>query len=83
MSNQPELVLLHSGTFIEISTLQEFLYQNEIASIIRDDFQSSMMAGWVAPASYQNIKLFINQTDFVTAKFLLQKFTEEQDSTEI
>jgi len=79
MSGGDEIIFLHSGTYIEISALNEFLYQNYIASIIRDDFQSSTLAGWVAPASMQNIKLFVKKSDFIIANHLKDKFLKEQE----
>ncbi len=74
MSKSDELIILYQGAQIEIKALEEFLYQNEIPSLIRDDYQSSMLAGWISPASSDNIKIFVTQKDFLQAKYLLEKF---------
>ncbi|MCK5535508.1 MAG: DUF2007 domain-containing protein [Bacteroidales bacterium] len=79
MADGKELTLLHVASFIEIDALKEFLYQNNIASIEKDNFKSSMMAGWVSPGSHQNIELFVRKIDFLQAKHLLEKFLEEQN----
>ena len=73
-----DLILLYTGSRIDISNLEEFLYQNEIPSIVRDDYQSGMLAGWVPPASMGNLKLFVKQTDFLKAQQLAKHFFDKK-----
>lgn len=73
-----DLILLYTGSRIDISNLEEFLYQNEIPSIVRDDYQSGMLAGWVPPASMGNLKLFVQQKDFLKAQQLTKHFFDKK-----
>jgi hypothetical protein len=76
MKNQKnDIIRIHSDTEININLLQDELAQAGIPSIIKNEFQSAMMAGFGA---FPNaVDLYVNTTDFERASIVIQDLNKE------
>ncbi len=68
-----ELVHIFSGSFINAQFISNVLDENNIKCIVKDDYQNSIIAGWVSPGSENSIRVFVAKKDFKAAKELIKK----------
>jgi hypothetical protein len=69
------LIRIYSGTEVMVLMLQEMLEENDIGTMVRNDFQSGVAAGFVAglPTS---VDLYILEADLAGAESILAAFLE-------
>ena len=68
-----ELIHIYSGSFLNAQFIANVLDENNIKSWIKDDYQNSIIAGWVSPGSENSIRVFVAKKDFKAAKELIKK----------
>ena len=67
-----ELVHIFSGSFINAQFISNVLDENNIKCIVKDDYQNSIIAGWVSPGSENSIRLFVAKKDVEAAKEVIK-----------
>lgn len=72
-----KLLLAFTGTEIEVILLKGELEDNGISTLVRDDFNSSISAGFFA-GSPSSLDLFINESDLEKAEPIIQEFLQRQ-----
>ncbi len=77
--NNP-LYILFSGSEVEVLLLKDELAENGITSMVRDDFQSGLKAGFFGGSPFM-IDLYIDESDKDRAEVVLQEFKKAQNST--
>ena len=66
-------ILVFTGSFIEVQALQNILIENNITSIVKDRFNSGMLAGFAASGLVQ---LFVSAVSSEQAKILVSDFRQ-------
>jgi len=61
------LKIIYSGSFVNAQFIADVLQEKEIQCVIRDDFQNSMMAGWVNPGSENSVRVMVAKEDLTEA----------------
>lgn len=79
MEKREDLKFLYSGTEINVSVLQQILEENNIASLIRNDMQLGMAAGFGGGLSGFAAKLYVTEEDFDAAQAILEEFKNSID----
>lgn len=75
-----DLNLVYSGSRTEGLFINEILEANNIKSMYRDTFQSSIQAGWADGLPEDRIKIFVEDTDMEKAKKILEEYFSNRDS---
>ncbi len=73
MDDQSEHIRIFTGSLIEIQRLQLDLDDNEIPSLVKNNFQSGLRSGFYGGSPSQ-VELFIFKEDEENAKPILEKF---------
>ena len=63
-----ELIHIYSGTFLNAQFIANVLDENNIKCMVKDDYQNSIIAGWVSPGSENSVRVFVTKKDVETAK---------------
>lgn len=79
MEKREDLKFLYSGTEINVTVLQQMLEENDIASLIRNDMQSGMAAGFGGGLSGFAANLYVTEQDFDAARAILDEFKKSID----
>ena len=61
------LKIIYSGSAVNAQFISDVLQEKEIECVIRDDFQNSMMAGWVSPGSENSVRVMVAKEDLTVA----------------
>ena len=61
------LKIIYSGSFTNAQFIAGVLKKKKIQCIIKDDFQNSMMAGWVNPGSENSVQVMVAKEDLTEA----------------
>ncbi len=80
MTNQNDLVLLFTGSEIDTSILKEFLEDNQIASLIKNEMSSGKAAGFGGGFYGIETHLYVSEKDNNKAKDILNEFLKSIDS---
>lgn len=67
-----ELVHIYSGSFLNAQFVANVLDENNIKCRVRDDYQNSIIAGWVSPGSENSVRVFVSKKDVDEAKEVIQ-----------
>ena len=67
-----EHIHIYSGSFLNAQFITNVLDENNIKYIIKDDYQNSIIAGWVSPGSENSIRVFVAKKDVETAKEVIK-----------
>ena len=67
-----ELIHIYSGSFLNAQFIAKVLNENNIKCTVKDDYQNSIIAGWVSPGSENSIRVFVAKKDVETAKELIK-----------
>ncbi|MFY0603229.1 MAG: DUF2007 domain-containing protein [Flavobacteriaceae bacterium] len=70
-----EHIKIYTGTSIITRRLSSILEENNIGSIIKDEMESALMAGFGAPSNSSH--LFILDSDIEKAKEIVEDFKKE------
>ncbi|MEL4457335.1 DUF2007 domain-containing protein [Lutimonas vermicola] len=73
MDDQSKHIKLFTGSLIEIQRLQLDLDDNEIPSMVKNNFQSGLRAGFYGGSPSQ-VELFIYEEDLENARPILEAF---------
>jgi phosphoribosylpyrophosphate synthetase len=57
------LKIIYSGSFVNAQYIAGILEQDEIQCVIKDDFHSSMMAGWADPGTENSVQVLVAKED--------------------
>jgi hypothetical protein len=63
-----ELIHIYSGTFLNAQFIANVLDENNIKCMVKDDYQNSIIAGWVSPGSENSVRVFVTIKDVEAAK---------------
>ena len=63
-----ELIHIYSGTFLNAQFIANVLDENNIKCMVKDDYQNSIIAGWVSPGSENSVRVFVAKKDVEAAK---------------
>jgi hypothetical protein len=75
MNNSEELILLFTGSEIDASVLKEFLEDNGVGCIVRNDMNSAKAAGFGVGVGFE-AKVLVMEKDIDKAKSLLKEFLD-------
>ena len=78
MDDHSKHVRLFTGSLIEIQRLQLDLDDQQIPSMVKNNFQSGLRAGFYGGSPSQ-VELFIYEEDMDEATKILEAFKEEMD----
>jgi hypothetical protein len=76
MDDRSKHVKLFTGSLIEIQRLQLDLNDNEIPSMVKNNFQSGLRAGFYGGSPLQ-VQLFVYEEDLEKAQVILDDFKEQ------
>ena len=68
-----ELIHIYSGSFLNTQFIANVLDENNIKCMVKDDYQNSIIAGWVSPGSENSIRVFVAKKDVELAKEVIKK----------
>ena len=68
-----ELIHIYSGSFLNAQFVANVLDENNIKCMVKDDYQNSIIAGWVSPGSENSVRVFVAKKDVETAKEVIKK----------
>ena len=54
-----ELIHIYSGSFLNAQFVAKVLDEKNIKCMVKDDYQNSIIAGWVSPGSENSIRVFV------------------------
>ena len=63
-----ELIHIYSGSFLNAQFVANVLDENNIKCMVKDDYQNSIIAGWVSPGSENSVRVFVTKKDVEAAK---------------
>ena len=63
-----ELIHIYSGSFLNAQFVANVLDENNIKCMVKDDYQNSIIAGWVSPGSENSVRVFVEKKDVEAAK---------------
>ena len=67
-----ELIHIYSGSFLNAQFVANVLDENNIKCMVKDDYQNSIIAGWVSPGSENSVRVFVAKKDVETAKEVIK-----------
>ena len=67
-----ELIHIYSGSFLNAQFVANVLDENNIKCMVKDDYQNSIIAGWVNPGSENSIRVFVAKKDVEAAKEVIK-----------
>ena len=67
-----ELIHIYSGSFLNSQFVANVLDENNIKCMVKDDYQNSIIAGWVSPGSENSIRVFVAKKDVEAAKEVIK-----------
>ena len=76
MDNNSKHIKFFTGSLIEIQRLQLDLDDQEIPSLVKNNFESGLRSGFYGGSPSQ-VQLFIYQEDFDKAKPILESFKKD------
>lgn len=76
MENSDELVLIFTGDQHQVFLLKEILLENEIASIIKNGFESGVSAGFMG-GSPSTIDLLVSNRKLEKATVIVEAFNKD------
>lgn len=68
-----KLIHIYSGSFLNAQFIANVLDENNIKYLVKDDYQNSIIAGWVSPGSENSIRVFVAKKDVEAAKEIIHK----------
>ena len=68
-----ELIHIYSGSFLNAQYVAKVLDENNIKCMVKDDYQNSIIAGWVSPGSENSVRVFVAKKDIEAAKEAIKK----------
>ena len=68
-----ELIHIYSGSLINAQFIGNVLDENNIKCMVKDDYQNSIIAGWVSPGSENSVRVFVAKKDVEAAKEVIKK----------
>ena len=67
-----ELIHIYSGSFLNAQFVAKVLDENNIKCMVKDDYQNSIIAGWVSPGSENSVRVFVAKKDVEAAKEVIK-----------
>ena len=67
-----ELIHIYSGSLINAQFIENVLDKNNIKCMVKDDYQNSIIAGWVSPGSENSVRVFVAKKDVEAAKEVIK-----------
>ena len=67
-----ELIHIYSGSFLNAQFVANVLDENNIKCMVKDDYQNSIIAGWVSPGSENSVRVFVAKKEVEAAKEVIK-----------
>ena len=67
-----ELIHIYSGSFLNAQFIANVLDENNIKCMVKDDYQNSIIAGWVSPGAENSVRVFVANKDVEAAKEVIK-----------
>ena len=67
-----DLIHIYSGSFLNAQFVANVLDENNIKCMVKDDYQNSIIAGWVSPGSENSVRVFVAKKDVEAAKEVIK-----------
>ena len=67
-----KLIHIYSGSFLNAQFVANVLDENNIKCMVKDDYQNSIIAGWVSPGSENSVRVFVANKDVEAAKEVIK-----------
>lgn len=67
-----DLIHIYSGSFLNAQFVANVLDENNIKCMVKDDYQNSIIAGWVSPGSENSVRVFVANKDVEAAKEVIK-----------
>ena len=67
-----EIIHIYSGSFLNAQFVANVLDENNIKCMVKDDYQNSIIAGWVSPGSENSVRVFVANKDVEAAKEVIK-----------
>ena len=67
-----EIIHIYSGSFLNAHFIANILDEKNIKCIVKDDYQNSIIAGWVSPGSENSVRVFVANKDVEAAKEVIK-----------
>ena len=67
-----ELIHIYSGSFLNAQFVANVLDENNLKCMVKDDYQNSIIAGWVSPGSENSVRVFVAKKDVEAAKEVIK-----------
>ena len=67
-----DLIHIYSGSFLNAQFVANVLDENNIKCMVKDDYQNSIIAGWVSPGSENSVRVFVANKDVEAAKEIIK-----------
>lgn len=77
-----DIKLVFTGSRVEGLFLKDILYENNIGTIVKDAFQSSIQAGWADGLPEDTIRIFVEDEYFDAAKSIIEEYFANRDKTQ-
>ena len=61
--NESYLKIIYSGSFVNAQFIAGILEEENIQCVIKDEFHTSMMAGWAAPGAENSVRVMVAKED--------------------
>lgn len=74
--DKDDLVLVFITTPMNAAAIKEFLQENNIGVLIKNELQESVVAGWVSPGTTNNVKVYVSRKNMDRAKELIEEFSQ-------
>lgn len=65
--NESYLKIIYSGSFVNAQFIAGILEEENIQCVIKDEFHTSMMAGWAAPGAENSVRVMVAKEDLIQA----------------
>ena len=68
-----------SGSTVDASFIKQYLESNDIAVIVKNKLDESIMAGWADPNAVVGSQVFVASENFEKAEKLIREYFESRD----
>ena len=76
MENDDKLVKIYSGSKISAGLLKEILETNNIATIVRDELQTSLSSGYADGGLFPYLDIYVQYKDLEVATSITNDFKD-------
>jgi len=71
-----DLVLVHTTTPFDAEAIKQFLEDNEIAVLLKNELTQSAIAGWATPGALGTVRIYVTRHNKTKAEELIKMFDQ-------